>query len=324
MSPAEVEVSPSHCTCADSSASIIERVKVYNLLCGNCAARAAGSKDDIQPCHRLGPVTHDASANFVDAIYEEIHAGYGFTPLLGAGFSVSAGIPIIQQLLPYLQRCICIALGVERDKLAENDTRQLWNPRTDRWPPLIDRRNPETNWVELMQETITNLKRDKLQCAVYQEALGAMAEWRSALFFLSRLVFDRPRRREPHGAEGYRDHLLKPRLAQPSQSVIDAGWREWMRDKRPSLNHKLLASLSGLLRIDVIMTTNFDDLVERAFESSRNPLQVFDVHLLDGLPELSVVSRGRSIVKMHGSVRSLRADYSLDGEPSSEDRKLFV
>lgn len=284
---------------------------------------SAKAPDDLARKHF--PIAHQASQDFVDAIYDEIHAGYGFTPLLGAGFSVSAGIPIIQQLKPYLQRCICIALGVEDDKIATHDTRQLWNPRTDKWPPLIDRRRGGTrDWLKLMEAKIQSEKRDGKDSWIYWEALGAMAEWRSALFFLSRLVFDRPRRRTPEGSQGYLDHPLQPRLVQPSQSVIDAGWREWMRDKRPSHNHKILASLSGLLRIDVIMTTNFDDLLERAFEASKNPLQVFDVHLMDGLPELSVVSRSRSLVKMHGSTRSLRADYSLDGEPSAEDKRLFA
>jgi hypothetical protein len=67
-----------------------------------------------------GPITHKASQDFADAIYDEIHAGYGFTPLLGAGFSVSAGIPIINQLKTYLQRCICVAMGVEDDKIKGN------------------------------------------------------------------------------------------------------------------------------------------------------------------------------------------------------------
>jgi hypothetical protein len=283
---------------------------------------------DVKPrltTYTVGPITHKASQAFTDAIYDEIHAGYGFTPLLGAGFSVSAGIPIINQLRQYLQRCICIALGVEDDAIGKEGPRQLWNPRTDRWPPLIDRKRAKTHeWIPLMETRLAKERKEENSNAwIYQEALGAMAEWRTSLLFISRLIFDRPRVRTPEGNEGYVDPPLQPRLGQPSQSVVDAGWREWMRDKRPSLNHKLLASLSGLLRIDIIMTTNFDDLLERAFEESRNPLQVFDVRLVDGLPELEIVSQRRSLVKMHGSTRSLRADYSLDGEPSAEDKKLF-
>lgn len=92
--------------------------------------------------------THTASEKCVDGIFNEVRAGYGFVPLLGAGFSVSAGIPIIKQLTSYLRRCICVALGVDKDTQAndgadENNVRQLWDPRTDTWPPLVDRKRPE-------------------------------------------------------------------------------------------------------------------------------------------------------------------------------------
>src|SRR5580692_10585634 len=44
---------------------------------------------------------HCESQEFIRAIRDELMHGYGFVPFIGAGFSVSAGIPIIEQLRHY-------------------------------------------------------------------------------------------------------------------------------------------------------------------------------------------------------------------------------
>src|SRR5580658_5051349 len=46
----------------------------------------------------------DPAEDFIAAIHEEIQNGYSFVPFIGAGFSVTAGIPMIRHLLTYLQR----------------------------------------------------------------------------------------------------------------------------------------------------------------------------------------------------------------------------
>jgi len=68
-------------------------------------------------------------------------------------------------------------------------------------------------------------------------------------------------------------------LGAPQQEIIDSCLREVMKGKFPALGHKMLAVLGGALRLDLILTTNFDDLLERAFAEARNPLEVFEVHL---------------------------------------------
>jgi hypothetical protein len=261
---------------------------------------------------------HGASQAFIDAILGEIERGYGFVPFAGAGFSVSAGIPIINQFSNYLQRCICVAVGAETDC----EKPQVWNPRTDKWPPFIDLSRPEpppVPWRDLVYKKFQAedlLPKDKGNPWIYQEAFGAMAEWRTSLYFLSRLDLESPRLAKSKAPT--------PVLGIPDQNVIDACLRQVLRANVPSLNHAMLATLSQLLRIDTILTTNFDDLIEKAFLDSRNRLEVFDVHLGDGLPDYAAVSRVRSIVKIHGSQNSLRADYSLDGPPSYEDRCMFA
>lgn len=263
-----------------------------------------------------GRVTHSATQEFIQDIRKELGSGYHFVPFIGAGFSVSSGIPITEQLHNYLKRCICVALGAEND--AKAGPRQLWNPRTDQWPPFIDRKRPEpTRWQDLVRAKFESEdSKPNGHPKIFQEAFGAMAEWRTSLLFLSRLVLESPRTR--NGDE--------PRLSLgiPQQEVIDACFREVMRHKKPSLNHLMLGSLSGPLRLDLILSTNFDDLLEQAFEFKRISLHVFEVQLGGGLPDYSAVSRVRALIKLHGSLHSVRADYSLDAPPSSEDKNTFV
>ena len=287
-------------------------------------ARRNSSTADNDENMRLGlesGSSHAATEEFISEIRRQVLKGYAFVPFIGAGFSISAGNPIIKQLKEYLCRCICVALGVEDDA---SGTKELWNPRTDRWPPLIDKHRRATDperWLNLVhtryrKEYHAWTPRDPTNPELFLEAYGAMADWRTSLTFLSRLV--------PGGPRANRQPPVLPVLGAPSQDVVDACLRELMRDKHPSLNHTMLAALSHLLRIDTILTTNFDDLIERAFTASRNTLQVLDVHLNDSLPVLSAVAGKRCIIKLHGSLRSLRADYSLDVEPSADDKQRFV
>ena len=160
--------------------------------------------------------------------------------------------------------------------------------------------------------------------SLLSEGYGAIQDWRAALLFLSRL--NRKRRK----TEDARPEDAKPLdsrtvwLDVPQQEVIDACFREVLRGKFPTLGHRMLAALAGALRLDIILTTNFDNLLERAFETARNPLEVFEVPLEGKIPDWTTLSNTRALIKLHGGRSSLRADYSLDGQPSEEDKRTFL
>ncbi len=82
--------------------------------------------------------------------------------------------------------------------------------------------------------------------------------------------------------------------------------------------------IATIMRFNVVLTTNFDDLLEQAFEIARNPLTVFEVHLNSDLPPFSALAGHRSLIKMHGNLYSLRVDYTLDALPTETDRRRFV
>lgn len=260
-------------------------------------------------------VTHKASEKFINCIQDERKAGYGFIPIIGAGFSAPSGAPLVWDLGPYLQRCIWLALG------NDGPDGHRWHPRTDQWPPFLDRRqtvqvsNYRQKLQRLLAEEEKSTKKEKPKLPVLIQAIGATAEWRTSLLFLSRLKHE-PRNRN--------NKFCAASLGASRPEIIDSCLRHVLKGKNPSLNHVVLGVLAGALRLNLILTTNFDDLLERAFAETRNPLQVFEVHLGDHLPHWSAVSDVRSLVKFHGNRHSLRADYSLDAEPSGTDKARFL
>jgi hypothetical protein len=269
--------------------------------------------------------------NFIDGIVTEVCRGFAFVPFIGAGFSAPSGVPVIGDLSEYLQWCIFIALGAEQ-KDDRGSMHQAWNPKTDRWPPLAAKgaRQPRGHWSRALFERIgkmrgeiealgmetatlaTRQQREDLvrKLDLYDQAYGAMPDWRSALQFLSRLE------------RGNRTEL--PQLKARDQKVVDSFFREVLRGRYPTLGHRMLGVLAGPLHIDVLLTTNFDDLIEQAFEIARNPLQVFEITPYSPLPTWSSIRPQRSIVKLHGGRLQLRADYTLDDELTQEEKDHYL
>ena len=52
---------------------------------------------------------------FIEQIREQLNAGFGFVPFIGAGFSAPSGAPLVHDLEEYLQRCVCISLGIDSE-----------------------------------------------------------------------------------------------------------------------------------------------------------------------------------------------------------------
>ncbi len=256
---------------------------------------------------------NDAAQEFIDDVCSELEKGYSFLPFVGAGFSVPSGAPVVPDLASYLNWCIAMAIGV-----ADPGVRP-WNPRTDRWPSFDDpKRYIPEGWAARVMGTITqcHANMDAASRVILQQAYGAMAEWRMALLFLSRLALE-------ERGEG-RQRTYEVALDSPRQEVIDACLLEIMRGREPALCHNMLGLLANAMRIDVLLTTNFDDLLERAFANARNPLTVLDIHLNSDLPPISSLTGTRALIKLHGTRHSMRADFSLDALPPNEDRDRFV
>ena len=252
------------------------------------------------------PPNPAATNLFIKSIHQQLTEGYGFVPFIGAGFSAPSGSPLVWDLNPYLQRCIWLALGAKSLQF------RPWNPRTDQWPAFNDHANGNNYWIEVQyayQNATGSYKN------VLGTALGDMTEWRDSLTFLSRIVASPP--------ESPRDEWVVS-LDSPNPQVKEDCIRHVLSDKFPTLGHRMLARLAPSLRLNTLLTTNFDDLLEHAFTDAKNPLEKVSVGADEPLPAYSSISRTRYVIKMHGDTHSLRLDYSLDALPNEMDRSVFV
>jgi hypothetical protein len=280
---------------------------------------------------------------FIKEIQEQRSAGYGFLPVIGAGFSAASGAPLIQDLLPYFQRCIVLALRGEQS--------EQWHPRTDQWPPLTYRpeelkQGKKAEWVLYVQilalmdkmATYGRTHKDNTRLTTLIEAVGATAEWRTALLFLSRLK---------HAARLGNTDESAPSLMAPRPEIIDACFRRALDGCHPALNHRMLGVLAGALRLDiysdcdvesitnfakgcsndgqerivVIRHTNYGLLLLQLYQVIRRNLPPFG-GLFPSISRLTLPPLPSGKIK--GSGRSLEGDLAELLEKNREKPKVIV
>lgn len=224
-----------------------------------------------------------------------------FTAFVGAGLSIASGIPATGHFMSsYLAFC-----------MEEWFSRQ-WNPKDGNWPSLSNGniksiREYEREWLKEVNTKKPN-SHTKQKRALRLGMLGAIQYWQDALVFLARA--------------GRLN--AEPILGPPDSSVHDSFFQFIVKGGEPSLGHRMLATLSDQLRINLILTTNFDSLTETAFNTYGTRLNSFDVHHDAALPSPRLVLGRPSIVKLHGGQYGLRADWSLDHPPSESDKFAFL
>ena len=254
---------------------------------------------------------HASSSELIARLVGHIGEGGAVLPIIGAGFSASAGVPVIADVETYLRYCIRQAV--------EN----AWHPQHDRWPDVAKAFEAPVSKTVLAQELFKQVERYPDNKGVLA-AIGAMCDWRDSLTFLSRI-----RRCDKAAGDGAvrapRTQQEAPRLelGAPSGVVADSLFNHLTAGKEPGLGHMMLAHLADGFRTRLILTTNFDRLIETAFERAGMPLETVDVQLRSDLPRLGQLTAARSLIKMHGGHYSLRADYTLDEMPSKQDEKTF-
>jgi len=280
------------------------------------------------------------TANVLQQIQDDVRlGGYRFIPIVGAGLSRASGYPIIRQLNDsYLPYCVLRALGlnpvVEGDFPEVDTAHPRWAPRSGVWPnmavemaehwaqqeargktPLI-RRDRVRKLLERLcndwaTEPIAREFGNKLTFPIAARARESLKDWRTMLGFLSQLV-----ERESSGRR-------RVALALADAAVVDSFFRYLALDKEPSLAHRMLQALSIILRCDVILSTNFDDFLERAYSAVGVPLAIFEVPLPTALPSPELVLAQRALVKMHGGRFHVRADFTVDAPPDARDLENF-
>ncbi|MDR3722736.1 MAG: hypothetical protein P4L00_14150 [Candidatus Acidoferrales bacterium] len=295
------------------------------------------------------------AADIVGNIKEDLGSGYRFLALVGAGLSVPSGFPQVTDLENrYLRYCVLRALGLNPLAVDESNIEEKrysrWSPRSGDWPSMsvevadawsveiaearARRSKPQCRPLtrEQMDKVLhwalaavrdSNQRLPGLTEKIVAQAIGHVQEWRLALRFLSSLV-----RREEKSASHesgypieYRDSI---ELGLPDPAVTDSFFRYLLGGCEPSLGHRMLAALCPVLRINVIVSTNFDDMIERAFAAVPSPLAIFEVPQPAPLPAAQIVRNQRSLIKMNGGGFALRADSSIDQSAEPRDGDSFV
>ena len=137
-----------------------------------------------------------------------------------------------------------------------------------------------------------------------------MHNWISILDFFARLTVS-PNRRE---------YLLHEN---PDISIVDSFNDFMVGNKKPNQNHHLITHLARPLNMRKILTTNFDSLLELAFQKDNQAIKAISIDKNGRLPKDHLVNRGITIIKLHGTHVGTRSDYSLNLTATYEEEKIF-
>lgn len=246
--------------------------------------------------------------------------------LLGAGMSADAGIPLAGQLSEYLVHVDALV----REKGFSSARQYI---EETRWPSRHDLR------VSLMLELGKSSLLKEIKVAerlVSQSALVSELRRGSPTFAFSlHEIFGQLKsaRRYNQSELAQRYSQLRPlaqtlakriprsvayrsllfHLCDNDQTLIDACLDHFIRDRTPTTTHQLIVYLCRLLRSRVILSTNFDPLVERAFDQEGIPPTVYEIQGAGTIPSPQLLlSQHLSVVKLHGGTHQLRTGFDLD------------
>ncbi|MEM1183990.1 MAG: SIR2 family protein [Planctomycetota bacterium] len=246
--------------------------------------------------------------------------------LLGAGISADAGIPLGGQLAQYLSEVEAHARRLKlpvRQYLDENrwpsrhdlrietlfaigsNNRQQWTAHAFRSafqralisnvrsssPPLAEafRRLLEESWkwVESTKQTTSSLDTFANRFA---EANKSTVAYRTLLYY----------------------------LCDSNQASIDACIDHFIRGRSPTTTHQFIAYIIQRLRSSIVLSTNFDPLLERALQMEGVTTSVYEMQSGRSLPSINLLlSQEMSIVKLHGGAHQMQMGFDLD-EPLSQ------
>jgi hypothetical protein len=147
---------------------------------------------------------------------------------------------------------------------------------------------------------------------IVESAIRSLHDWRATLRFLARVNLLRQA-----GNNRLQLGIIKREVIDSFNTHITAG-------RRPNLAHTMLCHLAQRSRIRLVLTTNFDSLIEDAFRELRAHMKVESVHLLDlALPDPELIHQQNCVLKIHGERIEMRADDTLNTPPSEEDKRRF-
>ncbi len=171
---------------------------------------------------------------------------------------------------------------------------------------------------ERLQGLRTFLLEHKSDVEGWIKATPTSADARGPADVAARLLND------PEAAEvevAWRDLLRS--VTDSDHNNVDSLFQSFNRGRQPGTSHRFIAFLTRLLRCNLVLSINFDDLIELAFQSEKLRHRVFDIWQGAALPDASLLRERLSLVKLHGGAYGLRVGESLD-DPLGEVEKAHL
>ncbi|QDU09624.1 SIR2 family protein [Gimesia aquarii] len=283
----------------------------------------------------------------INVIIEAWRKGRRIVPLLGSGISVESGIPTLSQTPQYLAATShCIAEGLFDFSFSRS--RKKENEKTDRseirinqylqnfgWPDYdsviwhigsdINSSEQSQSAFELSSKLDTILKEKMHEVEYDQRALVlSFHEWlkgiKTELSKKARAEFESAIKKQELNEYIPQWKPLLYSLADSNPDTIDSFFRFLVSERKPGVSHRQLASLSKLMKIDLILTINFDSLLEIALREEGLLPYVYDIARENVLPHSSLLSDQLSLFKLHGGAYGLLVGESLDRSLDQESR----
>ncbi len=266
-----------------------------------------GPIEDISP---------DKAFTFIKKCHEN---GRRIVPLFGAGISVGAGIPTSNFLADY----ICAVCAVAKSDGWENNYRNYlrkfgWPHRHDTWLRWLLAQSRKTDPQQRSKciyngEIIRDLNakfesdREMLYRSTVMEEIRKIAP-------LYRKMGDKHFNGLKPSMSSYTDYRsLLLTIADGDSSFVDSFFDHFIRDREPTMAHQFIAFLTKLLDWRLILTTNFDSLIERAMRMEGHQPTVYEIAKDSTMPGANLVRQQEiAVVKLHGGTHLLRTGYDLD------------
>lgn len=118
--------------------------------------------------------------------------------------------------------------------------------------------------------------------------------------------------------------LLLDRLTEGQPDLVDGLFSQLNEFRSPTWSHIYITALLRVLGVRLLLTTNFDSLLESTFQTESVKARIFDVHRDAALPHPRLVNRQLSLLKLHGSSYGLRYGEQLQTYADEKSKIRFT
>lgn len=222
--------------------------------------------------------------------------GRPIVPLLGAGISINAGIPSTTELSIYLAKV---------KYLFDRDKRLLLRG----WPDVFA---ANSRLLRVHRQLNSEAEIQNLGNVITRSTEEVF--WEEFRMSQPELARQDVAHLKPHVRADWR--TLLRHVSGGNEALVDQFFDSLSNERRATKSHQFMAFLTQLIGWRLVLTTNFDDLLERTLREYGLRPEVFDATQEPRFPRAGLLQDKLAIVKLHGDRFSARLgddfDYPFD------------